>query len=160
MIYRTSCGYMDRSALVHWGHNPAPDVAGAELLIGGGKRFITWSEVMEVRRERQRERLAQLQYSDVAHAWKIEVSYFDQDLLGGWQAMLYRLNESSWVDKYRHYIPILMQLFPLTLFGWEDWKPAFAHEYKRRRQDGHPVGVRYLWMKNRELSLNPPSEGR
>ena len=77
-------------------------------------------------------------------------------LMGGWQAFIDGLDYHVWIDRDRKWSKAnLMRLFPVTLFGWEEWKAAFAETYKRRKQDGRPVGVAYLWQRGRELSLSP-----
>lgn len=144
-----------RSALVFHGFNPGPDVAGMETDVHGVRHIIRWSDVMAKRRERQRELLARKRNCAQSRAHRLTVAYYDQDLMGGWQAMIedWRGRDFDiWIDRDRRWLrPLLMTVYPLVLrFGneekeWEMWKPAFASQFRRRQQDGEPVGVDYLW---------------
>lgn len=143
-----------RSALVFHGHNPAPDVHSVviEHRGPGGRRVVTWAEVMEARRERQRELLRRKREVPQIRAYKLWVAYFDMDLMGGWHAFL----EDCRGDRYRIWVradwirSALMTAFPLGE-QWEAWKPNFATRFERRRQDGHPLGVTYLWWNQRDM---------
>ena len=144
-----------RGALVFHGHNPAPDVA---MIVSDhlGRHVITLEEVMEKRRERQRWRLENNRRGEEEwRAWRLYVAYFDQDMFGGWQAMLDNFKgpqswDSTWIDRDAKGLKEpLMQMFPFLVTDWWEWKPLFAKQYERRRQDGQPVGVRYLWWKGR-----------
>ena len=156
-----------RSALVAWGRQDIPaDLALIEIDLGKpGRHVVTWTEVMERRRARQSELLRRkrkgLGTSDERRAYKVWVAYFDQWLMGGWQAMIEDFRgrhgfHSSWIDRDRRSLkPILMQAFPLVLpLGsegdqWAAWKIAFAGQYERRRQDRKPLGVAYVWYDGR-----------
>jgi hypothetical protein len=155
--------YFTRSALVFHGFNPASNVAGMEIDTRG-RHIITWDEVMQKRRERQREQLWRKRewFVKPMRAYKLYVAYYDQDLMGGWQAMLedWRGRDYDiWIDRDRRWLePIIMQAFSLVLpLGtereqWCCWKPAFAQQFKRRMQDRQPLGVAYLWWNgDREL---------
>lgn len=150
-----------RSALVAWGRNPAPNLA---YVLGEGPgryRKVTWAEVMEARRKRQVDRLRNIRYVPEWRACRIHVAYFDQDLMGGWQAFITDWRGrgwDTWIDRDARYeMPALMSLFPLVLrLGsereqWERWKPVFASRYQRREQDGEPVGVATVWRRGNEL---------
>lgn len=117
---------------------------------------------MRARRERQDEILRRKRYTEPWRAWKLEVAYYDQPLMGGWQAMLitYGTIEREWIDRDRkYYCEEVMRLFPLTLFGWEDWKPEFARRFKRRKQDHRPVGVATIWKRGHDMRLKNESIG-
>lgn len=145
---------MTRSALVYWGHNPAPDVA-LVLIDDRGRHVVTWADVMRMRRERQQEQLRRKRCVVEWRAYKLWVAYFDQPLMGGWQALLEDWRGrpySEWIDRDRSWLrPMLMKLFPLVPdvgtenTQWGEWKPAFAEQFERRRQDGRPLGVACLW---------------
>jgi hypothetical protein len=145
---------INRKALVHYGHCPESQVAYLIRDAWHGDRTVTWAEVMAERRERQARILSQRRCvgADLGRAVRLWVAYFDQDLMGGWQAFLddYRGRSSRlWIDRDSRYDvrPLVMRLFPLTLFGWEEWKVAFAAAYRKRRKAGRPVGVAYLWQR-------------
>ena len=152
-----------RSAIIHWRSmlgNPEPVTPDLAFVVDG--RVVTWGEVHENRRKRQAERLRRIReayWPD--RAYRLTVAYFDMPLMGGWQAMINDLHgrhslHSAWIDRDRRYlVSQLMALFPLILpFGgeseqWDRWKPTFAQQFKRRTQDGEPVGVAYLWWDGR-----------
>ena len=149
---------ISRSALIFYGFNPAPSVAGMHIDERGQRRLIYWTDVMAERRKRQAERLRRKREDFVKHihAYRLLVAYYDQDLMGGWQAMIedWRGRDFDvWIDRDRKWLrPMLMEVFPVVLpIGceekrWEMWKPAFAQQFRRRMQDGEPVGVAYvLW---------------
>jgi len=48
-----------------------------------GHRMVTWAEIIERRREQQRQRLRQKRYVNEWKAYKVWVAYFDQFLMGG-----------------------------------------------------------------------------
>ncbi len=151
-----------RSALVYWGHNPAPNVAYVLVNWGGkfGRQTVTWADVMAKRREDQCRRLELKRAIVEWRAYKLWVAYFDQNLMGGWHAFLedwrgagYRI----WIDRDRTWMKAkLMETFPLCLpLGteceqWERWKVEFARQFERRRQDRQPVGVAYIWWNQRD----------
>jgi hypothetical protein len=161
-----------RKALIAWGHNPPPDLAAVRT-DHHGRHIITWDDVMAARRKHQAERLQRKREWFVSHfrAYKLWVAYFDQDLMGGWQAMIEDWRGwgySMWVDRDRPWLkPKLMQAFPLVLpLGseyeqWAAWKIAFAKQFKRRSHDRRPLGVAYLWWDGsdqpRPISLNRPT---
>lgn len=150
-----------RSALVFWGHNPAPDVARVEIDWRGERRVVTWADVMHERREWQRRILERKRYVEPWRAHKLWVAYFDQNLFGGWQAFLEDFrgrNGRRWIDRDAPGLQkTLMELFPMSLpFGdareqWEGWKPLFAHRFKRRMQDHKPLGVAYVWVRRSDV---------
>ncbi|MDE2101300.1 MAG: hypothetical protein KGL39_28900 [Patescibacteria group bacterium] len=125
---------------------------------------IYWIDVLTERRERQARILANRRQvgADLWHAVRLWVAYFDQSLMGGWQAFLddYRGN-CLWLDREGKYVelPQVLKLLPFSLFDdWYAWKKAFAAKYERRRQDGKPVGVLFLWQRDRKLALQPTRE--
>lgn len=146
---------VERSALVAWGRNPAPDLA---YVVGDGRSYrkVTWDEVIEERRKKQSARLRLIREVPEWRACRVQVAYFDQDLMGGWQAFLTDWRGrggDTWIDRDgRWAVGQLMNIFPLVLTlgtereQWEQWKVAFAGQYARRRQDGEPVGVAYVWQ--------------
>lgn len=158
---------MNRKAIEHWcgtyrraaGLPPLdlpPDLA-YRVHDGREYRTVTWAEVMQERRRRQAERLAvkRGERDPVPRAHKLWVAYFDQEFFGGWQAMVgdfrgrgYEVwidRDCTWMQKH------LMRLLPLVLPLWDDWqqwdlwKQAFAQQFERRRQHGHPLGVALIW---------------
>ena len=130
------------------------------MLVDG--KPVTWAEVLENRRIWQRERLRRKREWCVneVRAYRISVAYFDQDLMGGWQAMIEDWRGrgySIWIDRdARRLEPHLMRLFPLILpvgsehDQWQAWKPAFARQFERRRHDRQPQGVAYFWWDGRD----------
>ena len=148
-----------RSALVFWGHNPPPELHSI-VDDGSGRRIVTWADVMNLRRQRQRSRLELIRDVPVWRAYRLWVGYFDQDLMGGWHAFLndhrgdgYRI----WIDRDRSWlIPRLLAEFPLvSAVGteheqWGRWKISFATKFERRRQDGEAVGVLPVWWNRRD----------
>ena len=73
------------SALVYWqaafgvpARNLTPDL---HSIVDG--RIVTWAEVIEARRKRQRERLARILTFDKWRLYRVWVAYFDQSLMGG-----------------------------------------------------------------------------
>jgi hypothetical protein len=157
-----------RSALVHWGHNPPADLALIEEDYRG-RRIITWEDVMRERRERQRRELANRRCvvgDGIWRAARVLVAYFDQNLMGGWQAFIDDLNGQHWIDRdQQHLIPKLVSSFPLTgqLFpmkdkwggSWGEWKIAFAKQYQRGKQAGKPRGSNAVWWNNRDIIVPP-----
>ncbi len=73
---------------MHWGKNPAPDVARVEIDARGGRHVITWADVMRQRREEQARILENKLWCDPWRAYRLWVAYLDQDLMGGWHAFL------------------------------------------------------------------------
>ncbi len=146
-----------RSALVFYGHNPAPNVA-AVVVDHEGRHVVTWDDVMRERREKQKRRLDQIRYVEEWRAVKLWVAHFGNGLMGGWHAFIDGIVQGCgglhvWIDRDgKGYIDNLMRLFPLET-DWHAWKQAFAKKYKKRRQDRKPVGVVYLWRKRWELRL-------
>ena len=147
---------MNRKAVEFWGQKPAPpDLAYIQFDHAHRRRVVTWAEVMQHRRERQREHLDLIRRTANVRAHKLWVAYFDQSLMGGWQAMIedYRgRGFDVWIDRdCRRLMLPLMELFPLVLPSgsererWERWKPEFARQYERRKQDRRPLGVTYVW---------------
>lgn len=67
-----------------------------------------------------------------------------------------------WVNRDMPYnVERLMELFPMgTLFrtNFHEWMPWFAAKYKRRRQDGKPVGVAFLWWKDQRFLARSMNE--
>ena len=148
-----------RSALVFWGKNPPPEL---HHIVDDGRerRIVTWTDVMNARREKQRNRMAIIRHVNEPRAHRLSVSYFDQPLMGGWHGFIEGIqgrNEyGTWIDRDRSWlIPLLLREFPLVLpLGtereqWGQWKVAFAHQFKRRLQCGEPVGVCPVWWERR-----------
>jgi hypothetical protein len=149
-----------RSALVYWGHNPAPNVAYIVSDHTRERRVVTWADVMEARRKRQDEQLTRKRHVMTWRAYKLWVAYFDQELMGGWHAFLedYRgADYRIWIDRDRRWLePMLMKAFPLVLpLGsereqWQLWKLAFAKQFRRRTHDRKPLVVSIVWWNERE----------
>ncbi len=159
-----------RSALVFWGQNPPPEL---HHIVDDGRtrRIVTWADVMAARREKQRKRLDMIRRVEEPRAHRLMVAYFDQDLMGGWHAFIEGIqgrNEyGTWINRDRSWlIPQLLREFPLVLpFGtereqWQMWMPAFAQQFKRRTQHGHPVGVQLVWWDNRSHVVKSVGEWR
>jgi hypothetical protein len=151
-----------RSAIEFWSGKPAPPDLHHVVIDHRGRRAVTYAEHMDAKRKRQRDILRIIRYSESWRAWKLEVAYYDQSLMGGWQAMIYTYGSGysnrRWIDRDGKGLRAdLMRLFPAVLpFGtkndqWEAWKPAFAKTFARRRQDRQPVGVAFFWMRHYEL---------
>lgn len=148
-----------RSALEFHGHNPAPDVASV-IVERGIRRIVTWAEVMDARRKWQCELLNRKRFTLEWRAYKLWVGYFDQALMGGWQAHLEDFRGAGyreWIDRDRSWLkPMLMKAFPLVLdlgteqYQWGLWKVAFAKRFERRKHDRRPLGVAYLWWNGRD----------
>lgn len=144
---------INRSALVSMGANPAPDVASI-VEDYQGRQVVKWSDVLQARRDRQRDILAakRLGHSPV-RAYRLSVLYYDQRLMGGWQAFIDGIHYHAWIDRDRKWIiPQLMELFPPSqprlcpqARDWLDWKIEFARRFERRKQDRRPVGVQHFW---------------
>lgn len=125
----------------------------------GGRRVVTWAEVIEERRKQQASRLIQKRYVKEWRPYKIWVAYYAQFLMGGWHAFIENRYGREWIDRDREWLrPRLMDLFPLVLrlkssqdsFGYDEddfhrWKIEFAKQFKRRSQCRRPVGVAYIW---------------
>ncbi len=161
-----------RKAIVRWGRVALPpEIAyGVRDAPGVDVRMVTWDEVMEDRRKRQREILRlKRQGQPERRAYRLIVRYFDQYWYSGWQTYLDGVNDCQWVDKHgKHLRGPIMEAFPVlepTLFEteceygrWERWKIEFAEQYKRREQDGRPVGVAYVWWDGDDGKLEPVKE--
>jgi len=151
-----------RSALVFHGHNPASNVA--YIIVdhpGAERRVVTWEDVMRKRREHQDLILKRRRHVESWRAIRLSVSFFDMNLMGGWQAFLDGIDyhQHVWIDRDMKYATdAIMRLFPMGLFdSWHEWKKEFAHRFKRRMQDKRPVGVAFLWQRGNQLSLTPHS---
>jgi hypothetical protein len=155
-----------RSALIAWGRTPPPEL---HSIVDNGRerRVVTWSDVMNARREQQRRRLDQIRQVEEWRPYRLSVSYFGCGLMGGWNAFIEGIhgrNEyGTWIDRDRRWlIPKLLTAFPLVLpLGseseqWRHWEVAFASQYKRRMQHGEPVGVVPVWWNQRDS----PRSGR
>lgn len=151
---------MTRSALVHWGHNPPPNVAYVCGDRPGERRIITWGDVMETRRKRQASRLELIRRTERWEAYRVWVAYFDITLMGGWQAFIdnerTRHGYGTWIDRDRQHLrQPLMDAFPLVLplgserDNWAAWKAEFAKQYQRGSQDKHPRGCAFVWWNER-----------
>lgn len=149
-----------RSWLESMGGNPSPDLA---YIISDhhGQRVVTWEDIHQERRRRQRQRLEQLRRGQQElRAYKLWVAYFNQDLMGGWHAFVDTYGTAwqghAWIDRDRRWQqPLIVKAFPILLplwpehELWERWKVAFACRYARRRHHGEPLGVAYLWWDGR-----------
>jgi hypothetical protein len=147
-----------RKALIHWGGQaPASNVTYIVAEDHGPRTVVTWEDVHAARRERQRLILQRKRESKAWRAVRLSVAYFDQDLMGGWQAFLDGIDpwDHVWIDRDgKPFIERIMEVVPLPMLfkdNWHDWKIAFAQHYQRRRQDGKPVGVAFLWKRGYEL---------
>lgn len=151
---------MNRKALEFYGHNPAPGVAFVCGDRPGERRIVTWDDVMETRRKRQAVRLEHKLSHHPTRAYRVWVAYFDMTLMGGWQAFIENHRTmhgyGGWIDRDRRQLMgPLMKAFPLVLpLGserdqWERWKPEFAKQYQRGRQDRRPRGCSFVWWDER-----------
>jgi hypothetical protein len=156
--------YMNRKAMEFWGKNPAPNVAAMVSDYPGHYRLITWGDVMENRRKRQAEQLLRIRALESARQefYRVWVAYFDQSLMGGWQAFIDSRRTfnhyGNWIDRDRRWLkPMLMEAFPLLLpLGseherWEAWKPEFAAQYSRGQQDGRPRGCCFVRWNGKDV---------
>lgn len=141
-----------RKALEFWSSKKLrSDVA---MVIDG--RVVTWKQVMDCRRERQRLILARKRESESCHAVRVTVAHYGDWLMGGWQTMLNWIGGSCWVERDgKWFTDQLMALYPVVLpmSDFSLWKQAFANDYRRRRQCNHPVGVAFLWKLRNKLYL-------
>ena len=158
-----------RKGIERWGGQPLPpEIAyGVRDAPGCDIRMVSWDEVMEARRDCQREILRRKRQGlPERRAYRLEVSYFDQWAYGGWHAFLHGLHDYRWLDKPDKHLrgPIMAAFGVLdpTLFETEgeywrfkQWKMEFAEQYKRREQDGRPVGVAYLWWDGDDGEIEP-----
>lgn len=148
-----------RSALVAWGcTNIRPDLAYVVSDERGDRRVVTWAEVIEARRERQKRHLELIRQTIPRRAYRFSVRYFDMPLMGGWQSALDDWRGHSygtWPDRdLRWFKPMIMSAIPLGLLPlgsegdqWAAWKIEFAHRFKRRIKDRRPMGVAYIWWR-------------
>lgn len=139
-----------RSALVFYGHNPAPDVSYVTIDPRYGRQVVTWADVMRQRREEQERRIRRKRACHLPRVHKLWVAYFDQFVMGGWHAFLETLEERIWIDRDRRWLKDeLMRLFPSTLPGledWHEWKIDFAKSHQRGRHHRRPRGVAFVWF--------------
>lgn len=140
-----------RSAIVAWGGNPSPDTHSI-VIDHRGRHVVTWSEIMEHRRQRQAEILRYKRSCYQWRAFKVWVAYFDQFLFGGWQAFIENKDGCRWIDRDRPFLKRhLMDLFPLVFQHgdeddqWHEWKVEFAKRFRRRTHHRRPLGVAYVW---------------
>lgn len=146
--------FISRNAFVFKlrGFTPPPDVA---CYVNGEP--VTWAEVMEIRRERQR-RILEWKRRDFAGRWRpvrVTVRYFDQWLKGGWHTYFDAAGGySHWVRKDR-YERALMEMFPVRnprspLFpvaNFYEWMEAFARTYTKGQFCRRPRGCRIIWAR-------------
>lgn len=154
-----------RSALIAHGGHPTSNLHSI-IIDHEGRHVITWDMHLEQRREIQR-RILQRRLEDkrVWRAVKIWVAFYDRDFFGGWQAFIENRDGYAWVDRDRRFLkPQMMSLFPMVLpLGdtcdrWEDWKIAFAKQFKRRTHHRRPLGVALAWHDGDRLVL--PTKAR
>jgi hypothetical protein len=158
-------GALERGGICFRGCDPPPDLAYI-IRDHRGERIVTWADVMKERRENQRLRLSYKRRVDLWQAAKVNVSYYDQDIFGGWQALIYTIREHHWIDRDRPgLIADLMRLVPLSLpllcspekhgrcAGWEQWKEEFAKRFRRGTHHRKPRGVIFLWWDGRDIRL-------
>lgn len=144
-----------RSALVAWGRTPPPELHSiVSDGINSPRRIVTWADVMNTRRERQRDRMNDIRYSAGRRVFRVWVAYFDMELFGGWHAFIDRgeRQHGEWIDRDRSWLkPILLKTFPLLLpLGseseqWAAWKVEFANRYQRGKHDKRPRGCHFVW---------------
>jgi len=125
-------------------------------------RDVTWAEVHEERRQRQRERLAEIRRPSrpevvPAYVWVFEVPGW---IYGGWWCYVVthrtRHREDMLAVDFRTFRADLalsiMRTAPCGFLPaiefWEDWKPAFAREHQRssRVDDPRPSGSLVGWL--------------
>lgn len=147
-----------RSAVEFWSQGKAPPELAA--IVDG--RVVTWNDVMRLRREHQQRQLAAKRCVVPLRACRIRVLYFDQFLMGGWQALIDDWRGpafGAWIDRDRpHLMRPILEMFPLLPSSpniarqWAEWKPVFAQRFARGMQDGRPRGVAHVWW-NGHLDL-------
>jgi len=129
----------------------------------GERRAVTWDEVMEARRERQRERLEQIQRPDPPHAVPCYVWVFRVPgwLYGGWWCYVVTRYEEIAVNFpriHRHHFGLALSIMRAAPCGFlpflecfDDWMPAFAKKHPRPpTRDPREAGTLVGWMKDRE----------
>ncbi len=161
-----------RKGIIRWSRNPLPPEIAYSVCDAPGApvRMVTWDEVMDIRRQRQREILeCKRRGHPQRRAYRLLVRYFDQWCYGGWQTYVDGINDSRWVDQNAKWLQgPLMAAFPVlgpTLFEiedeysrWERWEIKFAEQYRRREQCGRPVGVAYVWWDGESAEVEPAKE--
>ena len=121
-------------------NNPLPpDVS---CLVDG--KPVTWAEVIEKRRIRQRQILRNKRRSSEWRLVRVTVWYNAAWLYGGWHAYIEGVSFARrWVRNEADEA-MLMSLFPLA-DNFRDWKPAFAERYQRGTCGGKPRGSVFCW---------------
>ena len=146
---------MTRSAADFWGLHWPPEVASC---VGNGRerRYVTWDEVMESRRCRQAERLAEKYRVEPpriqpCYVW---VFFVPPPLYAGWWCYVRTLRECRGVN-FPGFMPGLatsiMREFPCGLLpvieNFDKWMPAFAKAYPRPKTgDLRRAGSRVGWL--------------
>ena len=146
---------MHRSFAEGMGLKWAPDVAYVESGLRG-RGTVTWSEVMESRRQRQRQRLDYIRRPAPArvqpcYVWVFLVPGFP---FGGWWCYLVTRREQIAVERVvimRKLTESIMRAAPcgflpvVERFG--EWMPACAAQYPRQRcKDPRPAGSVVGWL--------------
>lgn len=151
---------MTRSALIFWGHNPAPNVASVVIEVDGSRRVVTWGELMEKKRTDQRRHLEEIRHVPTLRPARLWVGYNPNFIYQGWFAVIDNLRQEKCVwSKSPRLIPDLMRLFPLVIqFGnqrndFQIWCAEFARQYQRGTCGGKPRGFTIIhWNGSEEIS--------
>lgn len=107
---------------------------------------VTFAEIRRRRKERQQRAIRWKREMFVQQRAAIKVSvYFDIEC-EVWLAQLSTVTIKQWAEEGDE----LKQIFPcglLPFVSWNDWKQAFARQYKVDILNGQPRGLAYCWGK-------------
>lgn len=148
-----------------------PEVAYVDTDYRGKRTYITWAEVMELRRKRQAERLDHIRRNEVTgrRAVRVEVFYNPHWMYQGWHTYLHGIAfPPLWVNGRggKENNPFgLLDLFPMTkslgpllpeepITDYHEWMVAFAEKHKRGMRGRKPRGTRYCWAICEGSSIN------
>jgi hypothetical protein len=143
--YRPGEHDTEMTTIIHRSAMPSRFPPNVAMMIDG--QPVTWAQVLEHRREVQDLILRRKREPTWPPyiPWRLSVAYFDQRLMGGWQAFIDNRHERLWIDRDCKWLKDgLMELFRFWLPGcgtWEEWKPLFAQRYGAGTQYGRARGV-------------------
>lgn len=117
-------------------------------------KAITWKEIMDARRERQR-MILERKCHDYDGSWRpvfLDTRFYDMDIYGGWQCYIYGIDFAHWIqDSQRGQENTFMEMFPLRdgLFplNFYNWKRVFAETYTRGTFCDRPRGRVMIWAR-------------
>lgn len=139
---------MTRSAIIFWGKNPNIDPDLAYVISDRrGRRVVTWTEINEERRKKQRQHLEDIRREPIMRPTRLWVGYNRHWIMQGWFAVLDNLHhrECAW-GRTPHLMDQLMRLFPITFRlgslreDFQMWCEAFSKSYPRGRYGGKQRG--------------------